>query len=87
MMNRIWEEVIHAARQAPRMYFAPFVGAVHEVVRVSREIEQENRERDAGRRREGMAGMDGADVKSGGPADPANLVDSETKRSTDGEQQ
>ena len=44
-MNRVWEEVVYAARQAPRMYFAPLVGAVREVKRVSREIQQANRER------------------------------------------
>ncbi len=41
-MNRVWEEIVYAARQVPRMYFAPFVGAVRETVRVFREIQREN---------------------------------------------
>jgi hypothetical protein len=45
-MTSIWskvrEEAVHAARQAPRLYFAPFAGAVRESVRVFREIQQEN---------------------------------------------
>lgn len=41
--SRVREEAVHAARQAPRLYFAPFVGAVRETVRVFREIQQENR--------------------------------------------
>lgn len=44
-MNRVWEEIVYAARQAPRMYFAPFVGAVRETVRVFRQIQRRNRAR------------------------------------------
>ena len=46
-MNRVWQEVIHAARQAPAMYFAPFVAAAREVRRVYRTVQRSNRERTA----------------------------------------
>jgi hypothetical protein len=47
----IWAEVKRAARQAPRMYAAPGVGAIRQTRLVLRQIERENRARpeDAGR--------------------------------------
>lgn len=46
-MARTWslllDEVGRAARQAPRMYFAPFIGAVRETCKVLNEIQRENR--------------------------------------------
>ena len=30
-MNRLWHEIKVAARQAPRLYFAPFIGAYKEM--------------------------------------------------------
>lgn len=44
-MNRVWEEVTHAARQAPAMYFAPFLAAALEVRRVFRMVHTSNRAR------------------------------------------
>ncbi|WP_299785388.1 hypothetical protein [Ramlibacter sp.] len=43
--SQIFEEAARAARQAPRMFFAPFIGAVRESARVFRDVERENRER------------------------------------------
>jgi hypothetical protein len=45
LIQQVFEEFIYAARQAPRMYFAPLVGAIREVRRVNQEIEKENRAR------------------------------------------
>jgi hypothetical protein len=46
-MNSFWRELCteikRAARQAPRVYFAPFVGAVRHTRVVLRQIERENR--------------------------------------------
>lgn len=41
--SAIWEEVKRAARQAPRMYAAPWVGAIRQTRLVLRQIERENR--------------------------------------------
>lgn len=41
--SRMFEEAARAARQAPRIYFAPIVGAVRETARVFREVQRENR--------------------------------------------
>lgn len=41
--SAIWTEVKRAARQAPRMYAAPWVGAIRETRLVLRKIERENR--------------------------------------------
>lgn len=46
-MNRVWQEVVHAARQAPFMYFAPFVAAAREVRRVYQRVQKSNRDRAA----------------------------------------
>jgi hypothetical protein len=51
-MNRVWQEVMHAARQAPAMYFAPFVAAVRELRRVALAVQKSNRERAANLARE-----------------------------------
>lgn len=40
--REVWGEVRRAARQAPRMYFAPFVGAVRHTRVVLRQIRREN---------------------------------------------
>jgi len=48
-MKAVWDEMIYAARQAPRMFFVPFVGAVRETLRVMREIQEQNRQRNASR--------------------------------------
>lgn len=39
----VWTEVKKAARQAPRLYAAPFVGAIRQTRIVLRQIERENR--------------------------------------------
>lgn len=41
--SAIWTEVKRAARQAPRMYAAPWVGAIRQTRLVLRQIERENR--------------------------------------------
>lgn len=46
----LWAEVKKAARQAPRMYAAPFIGAVRHTRVVLRQIERENRQSAPGRR-------------------------------------
>lgn len=38
----LWTEIRRAARQAPRMYFAPFVGAVRHSRVVLRQVVREN---------------------------------------------
>lgn len=43
--HQFWFEVVHAARQAPRMYFAPLRGAIRETRAVLHQIEMENRAR------------------------------------------
>lgn len=48
--SEIWAEVKKAARQAPRLYAAPFVGAARQTRIVLRQIERENRHAAAGRR-------------------------------------
>ena len=49
-MNRVWKEMVYAARQAPRMYFAPLVGAIREVLLVTRQIRRGNQLRATNRR-------------------------------------
>ncbi len=49
--SAVWAEIVRAARQAPRMYAAPFVGAVRQTRIVFREIQRENRAVLAGRKR------------------------------------
>jgi hypothetical protein len=44
-MRLVWQEIVHAARQAPAMYFAPFMAAVRELYRVSRMVQRTNRGR------------------------------------------
>jgi hypothetical protein len=41
--SAVWTEVKRAARQAPRMYAAPWVGAVRQTRLVLRQIARENR--------------------------------------------
>lgn len=41
--SMIWTEVKRAARQAPRMYAAPWLGAIRQTRLVLRQIERENR--------------------------------------------
>lgn len=41
--SRVFKEAARAARQAPRIYFAPLIGAVRETARVFREVQRENR--------------------------------------------
>jgi hypothetical protein len=50
-MNRVLEEAIHAARQAPLMYFGPLIAAGREVSRIARLVQRSNRRRTAGRGR------------------------------------
>lgn len=49
MKKSIWSQVLdeaaRSARQAPRIFFAPFVGAVRETARVFREVQLENQRR------------------------------------------
>jgi hypothetical protein len=47
-MNRVWDEVVFAARQVPQLALAPFVGALREMRRVSDEVGRANRARHAG---------------------------------------
>lgn len=42
LLKEIWTEIVRAARQAPRLYAAPFVGACRHTRRVMRHIEREN---------------------------------------------
>jgi predicted RNase H-like HicB family nuclease len=42
LWNEVWEEVVRAARQAPRLYFAPLVGAIRHTRLVLQQIEREN---------------------------------------------
>lgn len=53
-MTSIWtqilEEAAYAARQAPRMYFAPFLGAAREAIKVLRDVQRENELRSLGNR-------------------------------------
>jgi hypothetical protein len=44
-MRLVWQEILHAARQAPEMYFAPFSAAGRELWRVSHMVQKVNRER------------------------------------------
>ena len=49
-MNRLWHEIKVAARQAPRLYFAPFIGAykeMHKEYLAMRRESMEARMRDA----------------------------------------
>ena len=39
----IWSEVKRAARQAPKLYAAPFLGAYRETRGVMKEMERENK--------------------------------------------
>jgi hypothetical protein len=48
--SEVWAEVKKAARQAPRLYAAPFVGAARQTRIVLRQIERENRHTATGRR-------------------------------------
>lgn len=50
LWTELWTEVKRAARQAPRMYAAPFVGAVRHTRLVVRQIERENHTAAARRR-------------------------------------
>lgn len=43
--SQVFEEAARSARQAPRIFFAPFVGAVRETARVFREVQMENQGR------------------------------------------
>lgn len=47
----IWLEMKKAARQGPRLYAAPFIGAIRHTRFVLRQIERENRNTATGRRR------------------------------------
>lgn len=51
--SRILYEAAYAAKQAPRIYFAPFLGAVKGARQVLMEVQQENRLRASPRRSEG----------------------------------
>lgn len=42
LLKEIWTEIVRAARQAPRLYAAPFVGACRHTRWVLRQIEREN---------------------------------------------
>jgi len=47
----LWEEIVRAARQAPRMYAAPFFGAMRQTRIVFQEIQRENRAAQVARKR------------------------------------
>jgi hypothetical protein len=55
-MNTIWSDVWFemkkAARQAPRLYAAPFIGAIRHTRFVLRQMERENRNTATGRLRD-----------------------------------
>lgn len=57
-MKSVWEEMLYAARQAPRMFFAPFVGAVRGTRSVMRQIDLENHKRAAGQARHRLNNAD-----------------------------
>lgn len=43
--NAVWTEVKQEAREATRLYFAPFVGALRGAVKATQDVQRETREK------------------------------------------